>query len=67
MEKVAKMPATLETTTDYRVNYLVLGASEVRYFKKYLATSPVEFNLRLDHGLTTGDVREWLTGPDNVL
>ena len=31
-----------------------------------LFCKPVEFNLRLDHGLSE-DVREWLTGPVNVL
>ena len=31
-----------------------------------ICNEPAEFNLRLDHGLNE-DVREWLTGPVNVL
>ena len=41
-----------------------------RYFLRTILeliyNEPVEFNLRLDHGLN-GYVREWLTGPVNVL
>ena len=31
-----------------------------------ICNEPAEFNLRLDHGLNE-DVREWLTGPVNIL
>ena len=40
-----------------------------RYFKKYSGTDLQRASwilLRLDHGLN-GDIREWLTGSDNVL
>ena len=40
--------------------------SLIRNILELICNEPVEFNLRLDHGLS-GDVREWLTGPDNVL
>ena len=38
----------------------------LRNIMELICNEPVEFNLRLDHGLN-GDVREWLTGPDNYL
>ena len=36
------------------------------YILELICNEPAEFNLRLDHGLNE-DVREWLTGPVNVL
>ena len=103
MEKVAKIPATLD---DNRLPRKLLGAwcfggkrkaggqlktlrtsyldllrklqfdtndsalcdsnSTLRHILKLICDEPVDFNLRLDHGLN-GDVQEWLTGPDNVL
>ena len=38
----------------------------LRNILELICNEPVEFNLRLDHGLNE-DVREWLTGPVNVL
>ena len=37
----------------------------LRNFLELICNEPVEFNLRLDYGLS-GDVRKWLTGSDNV-
>ena len=45
---------------------LCVSNSTLRNILELICNGPVEFNLRLDHGLN-GDVREWLTGPDNVL
>ena len=38
----------------------------LRNILELICNEPAEFNLRLDHGLNE-DVREWLTGPVNVL
>ena len=38
----------------------------LRNILELICNEPVEFNFRLDHGLN-GDVREWLTGPNNVV
>ena len=38
----------------------------LRNILELICNEPVEYNLRLDHGLNE-DVREWLTGPVNVL
>ena len=38
----------------------------LRNILELFCNEPVEFNLSLDHGLNE-DVREWLTGPVNVL
>ena len=37
-----------------------------RNILELICDEPVEFNLRLDHGLN-GDVREWLTGSDKAI
>ena len=38
----------------------------LRNIQELICNEPVQFKLRLDHGLNE-DVREWLTGPVNVL
>ena len=38
----------------------------LRNILELICNEPVEFNLRLDHGLNE-NFREWLTGPNNVL
>ena len=38
----------------------------LRNILELIWNEPVEFHLRLDHSLN-GDVREWLTGSDNIL
>ena len=38
----------------------------LRNILELICNEPAEFNLRLDHGLNE-DVREWFTGPINVL
>ena len=54
-------------TNDTNDTALCASHGTLRNILELVCNEPVEFNfLRLDHDLD-GDVREWLTGPDNVL
>ena len=47
-------------------NHTRLVSCAIKNILELICNEPAEFNLRLDHGLNE-DVREWLTGPVNVL
>ena len=53
-------------TNDKSDSALCGSHGTLRTILELICNAPAEFNLRLDHGLN-GDVREWLTGPVNVL
>ena len=54
-----------ETFRDTSNSALCGPHGTLRNILELIFNEPVEFNFRLDHGLNQ-DVREWLTGSDNV-
>ena len=53
-------------TNDTSDSALCGSHGTLRNILELIYNEPVEFNLRLDHGLN-GNIQEWLTGSDNVL
>ena len=57
----------LQADTNDKSDSALCGSNgTLRKILELICNEPVEFNLRLDHGLNE-DVREWLTGPVNIL
>ena len=56
----------LQIDTKYTSDSALYGSNgTLRNILELICNEPVEFNLRLDHGLNH-DVQEWLTGSNNA-
>ena len=66
-QAVVDLPLKIQfDTKDTSDSALCSSHDTLRNILELMCNEPVEFNLRLDHGLNR-DVQEWLTGSDNSI